>query len=91
MFECCKTSVYIKLEECYKLFCCMNTFDEYELFYHRCQVLMTKIYILFENSIAASSTSGKTDSREASFWYQQYNFAKSDTFKNRIFFIFQIS
>ena len=81
MFECCKASVYIKIEECYKLFCCMNTFDEYEIFNHRCQVLMTEICILFENSIAASSTSGKTDSRKALFWYQQYNFAKSDEFK----------
>ena len=40
----------------------MNTFDEHEIFNHGCQVLMTEICILFENSIAASSTSGKTDS-----------------------------
>ena len=54
----------------------MNTFDEHEIFNHGCQVIMTEIYILFENSIAASSSSGKTDSCEASFWYQLYNFEK---------------
>ena len=41
MLECCKASVYTKSEECYKLFCCMNTFDEHETFNHGCQVLMT--------------------------------------------------
>ena len=59
ILECCKASVYTKPEECYKLFCCMNTFDEYETFNDECQVLMTEICISFENSIAASSTSGK--------------------------------
>ena len=42
----------------------MNTFNEHETLNHGCQDLMTKIFILFENSIAASSTSGKTDSCE---------------------------
>ena len=78
MLECCKASVDTKSEEWYTLFCCMNTFDEYERFNHRYQVLMTEICILFENNITASSSSGKTDSYEASFWYTLYNFAKSD-------------
>ena len=81
MLECHQTSVYTKSEECYKLFCCMNTFDEHEIFNHGCQVLMTEICNLFESSIAASNTSGKTDSCEASIWYQLYNFAKMDKFK----------
>ena len=81
LLEICKASVYTKSEECYKLFCCMNKFDEHETFNHGCQVLMTEICILFENSIAASTSSGKTDSCEASFWYQLYNFTKSDKFK----------
>ena len=38
---------------------CMNKFDEHETFNHGYQVLMTEIYILFENSIASSSTPGK--------------------------------
>ena len=81
MLECCKASVYTKSEECYKLFCYMNIFDEYDTFNHGCQVLMTEICILFDNSITASSTSGKIDSCETSLWYQLYNFAKSDKFK----------
>ena len=65
----------------------MNTFDEHEIFNHGCQVLMTEICILFENSIATSSSSGKIDSYEVSFWYQLYNFAKSDKFRiDRIFY-----
>ena len=42
---------------------------------------MTDICSLFENSIAACSFSGKADSWEVSFWYQLYNFSKSDKFK----------
>ena len=59
----------------------MNTSDEHEIFNHGCQVLMTEIYIFFENSIAASSSSGKTDSCEVSFWYQLYNFAKCGKYR----------
>ena len=59
----------------------MNTFDDHEIFNHGCQVLLINICILFENSIAASSTSGKIDSCETSFCYQLYNFTKSDEFK----------
>ena len=38
---------------------CMNKFDEHETFNPGYQVLMTEICILFENSIASSSTPGK--------------------------------
>ena len=60
ILEFCKASVYTKSEECYKIFCCMNTFDEHEIFNHGCQFLMTEICILFENSIAASTTCSNT-------------------------------
>ena len=56
MLEYCKASVDAKSEECYKLFCCMNTFDEHKTLDN-----------LFENSIASRRTSGKIDSCEALF------------------------
>lgn len=37
----------------------MSTFDKHESFSFECQVIMTEIYILFEKSIAASSSSEK--------------------------------
>ena len=48
MLECFKVRVDTKSEECYKLFCCMNTFDEHESFNLRFQVMLTKICILYE-------------------------------------------
>ena len=48
MLECFKVSVDTKSEECYKLFCCMNIFDEHESFNLRIQVMLTKICILYE-------------------------------------------
>ena len=58
MLDCCKVSVDTKSEECYILFCSMNIFDEHELFNLEYQIIMTEIFILFENIIAAINFSG---------------------------------
>ena len=74
MLECCKVRVNIKLEECYKLYCCIDTFE----------VLITKFLFYLKTALLQVVLQKQIDPCASSFWYQLYSFVKSDKFSDII-------